>query len=154
MEEELSSYNRYRRDKQILRKTYPDRYEMEDTLNVLRKMYSYLKLYHIDLPKLRKRTIEKFPKGKKRDNSAYCMKNKKEIRFKPIILKKRAGVHEFLGSSKWEIYEGNFMLAELLTHEMAHFNVKGLHNKRFYRRQNQLFTTIINGIISGEYYKI
>jgi len=153
-EERTKTYQQYKVDKQFIRKNYPNKYDMEDTLNVLRSMYSYLKRHHFDLPKLQKRTIDKFPKGNNRDNSAYCSPSKKIIKFKPIILKKRVAVHEFLGSNEWKIYEGTLMLAELLTHEVSHFKVKGLHNKRFYHRQTQLLDTLINGIISGEYYKI
>ena len=132
---------------------YLNAYEVEDTLNVLRKMYGYLKQYHMDLPKLRKRTIMSFPKGKSDKVSARCYNTKKQIEFKPTVLKTRVAVHEFLGCNEWKIWKGNLMLAELLTHEVAHFRIKGLHNKRFYARQNQLFNTLINGMISGEFYK-
>jgi len=151
-QEVQETYDNFKLDKAIVRKNFPDIYDMDDTLDILRKMYSFLKERHFDLPKLQKRTIEKFHKGEKRSNSAYCDSRKKQIKFKPIILKKRVDVTEFLDSGVWKIYKGNYMLFELLTHEMAHFRVVGLHNKRFYKRQNQLFATAINGIISGEYY--
>ena len=151
-QEAQDTYDQFKVDKAIVRKNFPDIYDMDDTLDILRKMYSFLIDRHFDLPKLQKRTIEKFPKGEKRSNSAYCDHVKKQIKFKPIVLKKRVDVTEFLDNNVWKIYKGNYMLFELLTHEMAHFSVKGMHNKRFYRRQRQLFLTAINGIISGEYY--
>ena len=152
IEKRTVSMKQYKIDKSTVRKNYPDAYDMDETLELLRKMYAYLKTNHFDLPKLQKRTIGVFPKGEKRSNSAYCDYVKKQIKFKPIILKKRVDVTSFLDDNDWKIYEGNYMLFELLTHEIAHFRVKGLHNKRFYARQKQLFTTAINGIISGEYY--
>ncbi len=151
-QEAQDTYDQFKVDRAMIRKNFPDTYDMDDTLDVLRKMYSFLKERHFDLPKLQKRTIEKFTKGEKRSNSAYCDSRKKQIKFKPTILKKRVDVTEFLDYGVWKIYKGNYMLFELLTHEMAHFRVVGLHNKRFYRRQKQLFSTAINGIISGEYY--
>ena len=144
--------DQFKVDKATVRKNFPDIYDIDDTLDILRKMYSFLKERHFDLPKLQKRTIEKYTKGEKRSNSAYCDYVKKQIKFKHSILKKRVDVTEFLDYNTWKIYEGNYMLFELLTHEMAHFRVKGMHNKRFYKRQKQLFATVINGIISGEYY--
>jgi len=151
-QEVQDTYSNFKVDKAIVRKNFSDIYDMDDTLDILRKMYSFLKERHFDLPKLQKRTIEKFPKGEKRSNSAYCDYMKKQIRFKPTVLKKRVDVTEFLDDGVWKIYKGNYMLFELLTHEMAHFRVKGMHNKRFYIRQKQLFSTAINGIISGQYY--
>ena len=152
IEKRTVSMKQYRIDKSMVRQNYPDAYDMDETLEVLRKMYSFLKERHFDLPKLKKRTIEKMPKGEKRTTSAYCDYVKKQIKFKPIILKKRVDVTSILDNDDWKIYVGNYMLFELLTHEISHFRVKGLHNKRFYVRQKQLFTTAINGLISGEYY--
>lgn len=153
IERRTVSMKQYKKDKSTIQNLYPNAYDMDETLEVLRKMYSFLKERHLDLPKLKKRTIEKFPKGEKRSSSAYCDYVKKQIKFKPIILKKRVDVTSILDNNDWKIYHGNYMLFELLTHEMSHFRVKGLHNKRFYRRQIQLFTTAINGLISGEYYR-
>ncbi len=125
---------------------------MDSTVHILTKMYVYIKQYHEDLPKLKKRTLKPYPKGESSSSSAICYKSKKQIGFAHRILKRRADVTQMLGNGEWVIYQSTLMLFELLTHEMSHFRIEGLHNKRFYNRQSKLFATAINGIISGEYY--
>ncbi len=146
------TYDKYKVDKVKLRQLFPNKYEMDETLQILNKMYVYIKQYHFDIPKLKKRTLEPYLKGQSTSTSARCDTGKKQIRFAHRILKRRADVTQMLGVGEWLIHQSTLMLFELLTHEMAHFRVVGLHNKRFYRRQKQLFATAINGIISGEYY--
>jgi len=151
-QEVQDTYDKFKVDKVKLRQKFPNKYDMDDTLHILTKMYVYLKQHHLDLPKLKKRTLQPYPKGQSSSTSARCDTRKKQIRFAHRILKRRADVTQILGVWEWSIHQSTLMLFELLTHEMAHFRIEGLHNKRFYRRQNQLFSTAINGIISGQYY--
>jgi len=151
-QEVQDTYDQFKLDKVTLRQKFPNKYDMDSTVHILTKMYVYIKQYHEDLPKLKKRTLQSYPKGESSSSSAICYKSKKQIGFAHRILKRRADVTDLLGNGIWNIHQDTLMLFELITHEMAHFRIEGLHNKRFYNRQNQLFTTAINGIISGEYY--
>ena len=146
------TYEQYKLDKVQLRKQFPNNYTMDETLEVLSKMYLFIKSKHFDIPKLRKRTLVPNPKGLKQSNSARCSQKKRQIQFAHRILTRRADVTNVLGNDKWIICHGTFMLFELLTHEMAHFRISG-HRKNFYVKQAKLFSTALNGIISGEYYK-
>lgn len=145
----VASYKQYKLNKTELREKFPRKYREDESLELLGKMYLFLKEHHFDLPKFTKSRLKAYPKGKSISNSAYCFK--KNIKFAKRILNRRADVTSILNDKNWQIYEGTFMLFELLTHEMAHFRISG-HNKRFYYRQKQLFNTAINGMISGEYY--
>jgi hypothetical protein len=151
-QEVQDTYDQFKLDKVTLRQKFPNKYDMDSTLHILTKMYVYIKQHHLDLPKLKKRTLQPYSKGESSSSSAICYKSKKQIGFAHRILKRRADVTQMLGSGEWMIYQNTLMLFELLTHEMSHFRIEGLHNKRFYNRQSKLFSTAINGIISGEYY--
>ena len=133
-----------------LREQFPNKYTHEETLEVLAKMYLFIKSKHFDIPKLKAKTLKAYPKGKSLANAGYC--SGKQMRFAHRILTRRADVTSILDNKKWKIYSGTYMLAELLTHEMAHIRIHN-HRKGFYIRQKKLFSTIINGLISGEYYK-
>ena len=133
----------------------------EETLVTLRKYYQVLKGNHFDMPKLMKRTLQTMSNCKGTNgNGAHCHNSGqgKMICFTPTFLKKRAGCLNFLGVKTEEGYRifrvirDTMALGEVLTHEIAHFRIKGKHNKRFYARQRQLMSTFINAVISGELY--
>lgn len=145
----VANYKQSRLDKVELRERFPNRYTQEETLGVLNKMYLFIKSKHFDIPKLQKRTLLPYPKGKSVVNSGYC--DGKQIKVAHRVLTRRADVTSILDGKDWKIYEGTLMLSELISHEMSHIRIKN-HRKGFYARQKKLFTTIINGIISGEYY--
>lgn len=149
-ERRVANYKQSKLDKIELRERFPNRYTQEETLAVLSKMYLFIKSKHFDIPKLQKKTLEPYPKGKSIVNSGYC--DGKRIKIAHRILTRRADVTSILDYKDWKIQSGTFMLAELVTHEMSHIRIKN-HRKGFYIRQRKLFATIINGIISGEYYK-
>lgn len=152
------TYEQWKKDKREIR-GYPNN-NPDETLEILRKYYLFLKEYHFDLPKLKVRTIRSMSdcEGKK-GNGAHCHPEKKQICFKPLFLRKRAGAMHFMGYDDergkgiFPILRDTMAFAEILTHEIAHFRIGGCHNKRFYARQAQLFKTFINGVISGEIYK-
>ena len=150
--QQILSHYKYKSDKSLLRKQFPNKYTEEETLELLSKMYLFIKSKHFDIPKLRKTTLIPAPKGKSIPNSAQCSRKRKQIRFAHRILTRRADVTNVVGGDKWIILHGTLMLFELLTHEMSHFRIRG-HRKNFYVRQTKLFNTALNGIISGEYYK-
>jgi len=148
-ERRVDNYKQSKLDKVELREIFPNRYTQEETLAVLNKMYLFIKSKHFDIPKLQKRTITPYPKGKSIVNSGYC--NGKHIKVAHRILTRRADVTAILDYKDWKIQSGTFMLAELMSHEMSHIRIKN-HRKGFYIRHKKLFLTILNGIISGEYY--
>ena len=139
-------------------------YDSDSTLEILKNQYKVLKSHHIDMPKLQSKTLihmKKCPDHNNGGNGAHChnYSNKKSICFNNKFLTKRSGVLNFLGYKNKETNKRIFLplkdtmaLGEVLTHEIAHFRVKGSHNKRFYRRQHQLWNTYVNAIISGELY--
>ena len=139
-------------------------YDSDSTLEILKNQYNVLKSHHIDMPKLQGKTLinmRKCPDHSHNGNGAHCHNSgkKKSICFNNTFLTKRAGDWNFLGYRNEETNKRIFILlkdtmalGEVLTHEIAHFRVKGLHNKRFYRRQHQLWNTYVNAIISGELY--
>ncbi len=150
--QQILAHYKYKSDKSLLRKQFPNKYTMGETLELLSKMYLFVKSKHFDIPKLRKTTLIPAPKGKSIPNSAQCSRKRRQIRFAHRILTRRADVTSIVDDRNWKIYHGTFMLFELLTHDMTHFRIRG-HRKNFYVRQTKLFSTAINGIISGEYYK-
>ena len=145
----VANYKSYKLDKVILREQFPNKYTHQETLDILEKMYLFIKSKHFDIPKLMKKTLQPYPKGKTEQSSAVC--NGKKITFAHRILTRRADLTSILDDKNWQIYSETFMLAELVSHEMSHFRIRN-HRKGFYIRQKKLFLTIINGIISGEYY--
>ena len=139
-------------------------YSADSTLEILKHQYNVLKSHHIDMPKLQSKTLihmNKCPDKYKGGNGAHCHNygKKKSICFNNKFLTKRAGVLNFQGYRNEETNKRIFILlkdtmalGEVLTHEIAHFRNQGQHNKRFYRRQHQLWNTYVNAIISGELY--
>ena len=83
MDEEkvIASYQQYKLDKVALREQFPNAYTKDETLEVLRKMYLFIKSKHFDIPKLKKRTLMPNPKGHKSSVSARCSKKRKQIQF-------------------------------------------------------------------------
>ena len=138
-------------------------YTPDSTIDILRTHYSVVKNYHNDIPKLQKRTLQNMSQCKLHGgNCGHCHSSgmgQRMICFTPQFLKKRAGELNFLGyrddnnKRTWRILIDTLALGEVLTHEVAHFTIKGKHNKRFYARQYKLFNTFINAVISGELYK-
>ena len=134
-------------------------HEMDETLELMRVQYGVLKQSHNDMPKLKKRTLKNM-KGCacKSGNGAHCHHATKVICFKSTFLKKRAGDFNVLGLRDnngkliFRVVKDTMALGEVLTHEIAHFSIKGVHNKRFYARQNKLWRTYIGAVISGELY--
>jgi|LWDU01.1.fsa_nt_gi hypothetical protein len=139
-------------------------YDSESTIEILKQQYSVLKDRHYDLPKLQSKTLinmKKCPDHSNSGNGGHCHNrgSKKSICFTNTFLTKRAGDLNFLGYRNEETNKRIFILlkdtmalGEVLTHEIAHFRNQGQHNKRFYRRQHQLWNTYVNAIISGELY--
>lgn len=148
-EKVVANYKQYKLDKVVLREQFPNKYTHEETLEILTKMYLFIKNKHFDIPKLKAKTLKAYPKGKSLSNAGYC--SGKKMRFAHRILTRRADLTSILDDKNWQIYSGTFMLAELLSHEMSHIRIHN-HRKGFYARQKKLFSTILNGIISGEYY--
>lgn len=139
-------------------KEFPNQ-DPDESLEILRKFYSQLKEHHFELPKLKKKTFRSMAHCTgKNGNGAHCHRDRTQICFKPLFLRKRAGVMNFLGykdekrKDMFIILRDTMAFGEILTHEVAHFRNKGVHNKRFYARQHKLFDTFINGVISGELY--
>lgn len=135
----------------------------EESLNIMRGYYKLIKRNHNDIPKLQKRTLQNMNRCKTSSgNGAHChnsSQGQKMICFKPMFLKKRAGDLNFLGYRDnngrriFRVIQDTMAFGEVLTHEIAHFSIKGVHNKRFYERQHKLWATFINSVISGELYK-
>lgn len=128
----------------------------------MRDYYTIIKKEHRDIPKLQKRTLQNMNRCKgSGGNCAHCHndgRGQDMICFTPTFLKKRAGNVNFLGMRDengkriFRIVHDTMAFGEVLTHEIAHFKIKGLHNKRFYARQHKLWATFINAVISGELY--
>ena len=147
----------------ILRFNNLPTYTPDSTIDILRSNYVVIKTHHNDIPKLQKRTLQNMNRCKAHNgNGGHCHSSgmgQRMICFTPQFLKKRAGNLNFLGHRDdnnkrvFKVLTDTMALGEVLTHEVAHFTIKGKHNKRFYERQNKLFNTFINAVISGELYQ-
>ena len=119
----------------------------------MKNAYSLLKSNHFDLPKLKQRTITPQKTKCKTDSRiAHSHSSKKEICFSLRFLKRRAYVNRVWNLGNWQVLEGTLALVELLTHEISHWRCKGSHNKRFYAKQKRYLDTLINLVISDEFY--
>ena len=134
-------------------------HDMDDTIKLMRVQYDVIKSSHLDMPKLKKGTLRNMNRcACKSGNGAHCHHTTKIICFKPTFLKKRAGDLNVLGLRDdngkliFRVVKDTMALGEMLTHEIAHFSIKGVHNKRFYARQNKLWRTYIGAVISGDLY--
>lgn len=135
---------------------------MNENLELCRLMYRYLKLKHPELPKFQKNTVVPFTTSKKLCSSAslggayahYHQSKPNRICIKQKALnnpKGRIGQHH-VEPTIWRELDGNFFLAEIMAHEVAHFRTKG-HAKTFRAKHLKTYHTIANWFISGDFYK-
>lgn len=148
-------WKKYKQSREAMKKL-PKLHNAEETLEIYRRMYSYLKRFHNDLPKPRKNMFRiANDKCRKRFNArgiAHSHPDRKQVCLSKNILERQADATDILGDDNWTIHSGTMQIAELMTHEITHWHIKGSHNKKFYERQKRLFLTLLNGIISGKYY--
>ncbi len=147
----IKAYEEYKKG-QLELKEIPFNYECNYTLELIKTKYTLLKNYHNELPKLKKRTFI-LMNGKCKDSRiAHSHKTKKRVCFNSRFLRRIAYINKVNDLGKWRILKGTLAIIELLTHEITHWKIKGVHNKRFYNTQKRYLNTLINLVISGEYY--
>jgi len=141
-------------DKQVIKNMIKEKipYEQRDTLDLMEKMYRYLKQFHTDLPKLRKSSFGLVYKKCTLANGAHSHHSKFRICLSEQILKYRIAAYDIIGLHEWSILEDDLLLIELVTHEISHYGLKGCHNKTFYTRQIRYFVTLMDGCESGAFY--
>ncbi len=153
----LEAYEKYQLERKEFLKATPMDKDPDETLNIIIHIYKKLKEKHIILPKLKKKTFRLTPNKCKGSlnarNVAHSHRESKQVCFSNSLLKRQKDYTDILNDDNWQVYEGTFMLIELVTHEITHWLIQGSHNQRFYARQTVLFMTLINMVISGEFYR-
>lgn len=148
-----NEYEIWKKERKQLTKIPFDK-NVEDSIKEIRRVYLILKQYHFELPRLKKKTLSIIQKKCLPESRiAHSHQSKKQVCFNMPFLKRMAYINKINDLGEWRILRNNLAVTELLTHEITHWMIKGSHNKRFYQTQRRYLQTLINCLISGEYYR-
>lgn len=134
-------------------KSIPSNHDPLESLETLKRLYQILKDNHNDLPKLKPNTL-RLPYKKCSLREAHSHHDKKQVCFSKAYLSKLAMLSYEDLTDRYYATSGLFSMCYLLAHEITHWKIKGIHNKRFYKAYHRYHDTLINLLISGELYSL